>query len=61
MKKIFTDFKCFVTALITAILVVLILVPIFRGEKPDDAIIAVFCTEIGAVFTYYFTKKKDGE
>ena len=51
------DVKSIVTIVMT-VAMVLMLTGVF---KPSQEIFALFSTSYGAVITYFFTKKKDGE
>lgn len=64
MKKIFTDFKCFITTLVTVLIGAIIVVSLVRNAIPDEVIIALFGTFTAiasSIFTYYFTKKSNND
>jgi hypothetical protein len=51
------DVKSIVTLAMTALMGALLL-----GKfNPPTEILALFCTSYGAIVTYFFTKKKEGE
>lgn len=51
------DLKSIITLLMTIFLGVLL----FSEKKVNESVLALYCTSYGAIITYFFTKKKDGE
>lgn len=60
MKKAWEDVKSFVTILFACTLVVLLFVSVFKSEKIFETVFLLFTNLCTAVFTYFFTKKKEG-
>lgn len=57
MKKAWTDLKSFVTVVMTIAMVILLFVP----YEVNKEVLMLFSTSYGAVMTYFFNRKKDGE
>lgn len=51
------DLKSIITLLMTIFLGVLL----FSEKKVNESVLALYCTSYGAIITYFFTKKKEGE
>lgn len=51
------DVKSIVTLVMTIALVVLL----FCGIEPSKELLSLYCTTYGAVITYFFTRKQNGE
>lgn len=59
MKKALTDVKSFVTILFAITLVALLFIAVFKSEGIFETVFLLFTNLCTAVFTYFFTKKKD--
>lgn len=59
MKKALTDVKSFVTILFAISLVALLFISIFKTEVMFETVFLLFTNLCTAVFTYFFTKKKE--
>lgn len=59
MSKAWTDVKSFVTILFAITLVALLFIAIFKSESIFETIFLLFTNLCTAVFTYFFTRKKD--
>ena len=59
MTKAFTDVKSFVTILFAIALVALLFITIFKSESIFETVFLLFTNLCTAVFTYFFTKKKE--
>lgn len=61
MKKAIDDVKSYVTILFATALVVLLFIALFKSENMFETVFLLFTNLCTAVFTYFFTKKKDKE
>lgn len=61
MKQAFTSVKSYVTILFATSLVALLFIAVFKSESLFDTVFLLFTNLSTAVFTYFFTKKKDNE
>lgn len=59
MKKAIDDVKSYVTILFATALVVLLFIALFKSENMFETVFLLFTNLCTAVFTYFFTKKKD--
>lgn len=59
MKKAITDVKSFVTILFATTLVILLFIAAFKSENMFQTVFLLFTNLCTAVFTYFFTKKKE--
>lgn len=59
MKKALEDVKSFVTILFAISLVALLFIAVFKSENIFETVFLLFTNLCTAVFTYFFTKKKD--
>lgn len=59
MIKALSDVKSFVTILFAIALVALLFIAVFRNEAMFETIFLLFTNLCTAVFTYFFTKKKE--
>ena len=59
MKKALDDVKSFVTILFALALVALLFIAVFRSENLFEIVFLLFTNLCTAVFTYFFTKKKN--
>ncbi len=59
MKKALTDVKSCVTLLFAFSLVALLFISIFKNESMFETVFLLFTNLCTAVFTYFFTKKKE--
>lgn len=59
MKKFLTDVKSFVTITMTILLGIMVIVPLARGQEIPKEVLVMFCTDMGMIFTFFFTKKKE--
>lgn len=59
MKKGIDDVKSYVTILFATALVVLLFIAVFKSENIFETVFLLFTNLCTAVFTYFFTKKKD--
>lgn len=53
------DVKSFVTILFAIALVALLFIAVFKSESIFETVFLLFTNLCTAVFTYFFTKKKD--
>ena len=60
MKKAINDLKSFVTVSMIIILLIIVIADLL-GKSLTDNILILVTNLITAVFTYYFTRKKDEE
>lgn len=60
MKKAINDLKSFVTVSMIIILLIIVIADLI-GKSLTDNILILVTNLITAVFTYYFTRKKDEE
>lgn len=61
MKKALDDVKSFITILFAIALVALLFIAIFKNESIFETVFLLFTNLCTAVFTYFFTKKKNNE
>lgn len=61
MKKAIDDVKSYVTILFATALVALLFIALFKSENMFETVFLLFTNLCTAVFTYFFTKKKDKE
>lgn len=61
MKKALNDVKSFVTILFAIALVILLFIAVFKSQNIFETVFLLFTNLCTAVFTYFFTKKKEGE
>lgn len=61
MKKAFTDVKSFVTILFAVALVALLFIAVMKSESMFETVFLLFTNLCTAVFTYFFTKKKESD
>lgn len=61
MKKLWDDVKSYVTILFATALVALLFIAVFKSENIFETVFLLFTNLCTAVFTYFFTKKKDEE
>lgn len=59
MKKALDDVKSCVTIIFTIAVVVLLFIAVFKNETIFETVFLLFTNLCSAVFTYFFTKKKD--
>lgn len=59
MKKGIDDVKSYVTILFATALVALLFIAVFKSENIFETVFLLFTNLCTAVFTYFFTKKKD--
>lgn len=59
MKKVIDDVKSYVTILFATALVALLFIAVFKSENIFETVFLLFTNLCTAVFTYFFTKKKD--
>lgn len=59
MKKGIDDVKSYVTILFATSLVALLFIAVFKSENIFETVFLLFTNLCTAVFTYFFTKKKD--
>ena len=59
MKQAWSDLKSFVTVVCTLTIVALVFIAAFKSEEMFQLVFVLFTNISTAVFTYYFTKKKD--
>lgn len=57
MKKAWSDLKSFVTVVMTLAMVVLLFLPYDVNKE----VLMLFSTSYGAIMTYFFNRKKEGE
>ena len=61
MKKALNDVKSFVTILFAIALVALLFIAVFKSQNVFETVFLLFTNLCTAVFTYFFTKKKEVE
>lgn len=61
MKKAFNDVKSFVTILFAVALVALLFIAVMKSETMFETVFLLFTNLCTAVFTYFFTKKKEND
>ena len=61
MKKALNDVKSFVTILFAIALVILLFIAVFKSQNVFETVFLLFTNLCTAVFTYFFTKKKEVE
>ncbi|MBE6152705.1 MAG: hypothetical protein E7166_00560 [Firmicutes bacterium] len=61
MKKALNDVKSFVTILFAIALVALLFIAVFKSQNIFEIVFLLFTNLCTAVFTYFFTKKKEVE
>lgn len=59
MKKALDDVKSCVTILFAITVVILLFIAVFKSETIFETVFLLFTNLCTAVFTYFFTKKKD--
>ena len=59
MKKALDDVKSFVTILFAITLVALLFIAVFKSQAIFETVFLLFTNLCTAVFTYFFTKKKE--
>lgn len=59
MKKGIDDVKSYVTILFATALVALLFIAVFKDENIFETVFLLFTNLCTAVFTYFFTRKKD--
>ncbi len=59
MKQAWSDLKSFVTVVCTLTIVALVFIAAFKSEEMFQLVFVLFTNISTAVYTYYFTKKKD--
>lgn len=59
MRKAWDDVKSFVTILFALALVGLLYIAVFKSETMFEIVFLLFTNLCTAVFTYFFTKKKE--
>ena len=59
MKQAWSDLKSFVTVVFTITIVALVFIAAFKSEEMFQLVFVLFTNIATAVFTYFFTKKKD--
>ena len=59
MKKGIDDVKSYVTILFATALVALLFIAVFKCENIFETVFLLFTNLCTAVFTYFFTRKKD--
>lgn len=57
MKKAWSDLKSFVTVIMTIAMVVLLFIP----YEVNKEVLMLFSTSYGAIMTYFFNRRKEGE
>lgn len=57
MKKAWNDLKSFVTVVMTIAMVALLFIPYDVNKE----VLMLFSTSYGAIMTYFFNRKKEGE
>lgn len=58
MKQAWEDLKSFVTVAFTITIIALVFITVFTSENMFQLVFVLFTNIATAVFTYYFTKKK---
>lgn len=58
MKQAWEDLKSFVTVAFTIAIIALVFITVFTSENMFQLVFVLFTNIATAVFTYYFTKKK---
>ena len=61
MKKAWNDVKSFVTILFAVALVALLFIAVMKSETMFETVFLLFTNLCTAVFTYFFTKKKEND
>lgn len=61
MKKAWNDVKSFVTILFAIALVSLLFIAVTKSESMFETVFLLFTNLCTAVFTYFFTKKKEND
>ena len=61
MKKAWNDVKSFVTILFAIALVALLFIAVMKSETMFETVFLLFTNLCTAVFTYFFTKKKEND
>lgn len=61
MKKAWNDVKSFVTILFAIALVSLLFIAVMKSETMFETVFLLFTNLCTAVFTYFFTKKKEND
>lgn len=59
MKKALDDVKSCVTIIFAIAVVLLLFIALFKSETIFETVFLLFTNLCSAVFTYFFTKKKD--
>ena len=59
MRKAWDDVKSFITILFALALVGLLYIAVFKSETMFETVFLLFTNLCTAVFTYFFTKKKE--
>lgn len=59
MKKAWDDVKSFITILFALTVVGLLFIAVFKSETMFETVFLLFTNLCTAVFTYFFTKKKE--
>ena len=59
MRKAWDDVKSFITILVALALVGLLYIAVFKSETMFETVFLLFTNLCTAVFTYFFTKKKE--
>ena len=59
MKQACTDLKSFVTVAFTLTIIALVFITVFKSADMFQLVFVLFTNIATAVFTYYFTKKKE--
>ncbi len=59
MKKAWEDVKSFVTIIFTISLIALLFITVFKSEALFEMVFLLFTNLCTAVFTYFFTRKKN--
>lgn len=59
MRKAWDDVKSFITILFALALVGLLFIAVFKSETMFETVFLLFTNLCTAVFTYFFTKKKE--
>lgn len=59
MRKAWDDVKSFITILFALALVGLLYISVFKSETIFETVFLLFTNLCTAVFTYFFTKKKE--
>lgn len=59
MRKAWDDVKSFITILFALTVVGLLFIAVFKSETMFETVFLLFTNLCTAVFTYFFTKKKE--